>query len=100
MQYLPQFYYLNEQGHTRLAEGKGWIVIFIIFGVERLLVYTGLLIYAVVPEVPEDVMEELERRHFVRMVESKREKENRLSTQSAGLMDDAEPLNKRQTRAS
>ena len=89
MQYLPQFYYLNEQGHTRLAEGKGWIVIFIIFGVERLLVYTGLIIYAIIPEIPEDVMEELERRHFIRMQESKREKERRMSTATAsGLLED------------
>ena len=92
MQYLPQFYYLNENGHTRLAEGRGRIVVFIIFGVERLLVCTGLLIYAVVPEIPEDVMEELERRHFVRMEESKKVKERRMSTLS-GLVD-AEPLNK------
>lgn len=100
MQYLPQFYYYTDAGHTRLAEGKGWIVIFIIFGVERLLVYLGLLIYAIVPEIPEDVMEELERRHFVRMEESKREKDQRMSTAS-GLMeadDDVhEPLYSRRT---
>jgi hypothetical protein len=95
MQYLPNFYYYNDAGHTRLAEGKGWIVIFVIFGIERLLVYTGLLIYAIVPEVPEDVMEELERRHFVRMQESKREKERRIS-ESSGLLKD-EPLNSRQS---
>jgi hypothetical protein len=81
MQYLPSFYYLNEDGHTRLAEGKGWIVIFVIFGVERLLVYTGLLIYWVIPEIPETVMEELERRHFVRTLESKKAKERRMSSQ-------------------
>jgi len=92
MQYLPQFYYLNEQGHTRLAEGRGWIVVFIIFGVERLLVYTGLLIYAVVPEIPEDVMEELERRHFVRMQESKRIKEQRMSIASSLLTEDERRL--------
>ena len=67
MEYLPSFYYLNDYGHTRLAAGKGWIVIFIIFGVERLLVFAGLLIYAVVPEIPEGMMKELERRHFVRI---------------------------------
>jgi len=80
MQYLPQFYHLNEHGHTRLAEGKGYIVIFIIFGVERLLVCTGLLIYAIVPEIPEDVMNQLEHRHYIRMEESKREKNRRMSS--------------------
>lgn len=97
MQYLPQFYTISDAGHTRLAPGKGWIVIFIIFGVERLLVYTGLLIYAIVPEVPEDVVEELERRHFVKMEESKREKEDRLSTMSGLQVDNHEPLNPRRT---
>jgi hypothetical protein len=30
-------------------------------------VFAGLLIYAVVPEIPEGMMKELERRHFVRI---------------------------------
>ena len=97
MQYLPQFYHLNEHGHTRLAEGKGYIVIFIIFGVERLLVCTGLLIYAIVPEIPEDVMNQLEHRHYIRMEESKREKNRRMSSISltGGMLGNhSEPLNK------
>jgi hypothetical protein len=89
MQYLPSFYYLNDYGHTRLAAGKGWIVIFIIFGVERLLVCAGLLINAVVPEIPEDLMEELERRHFVRTQESKKAKERNMSSQRVIIGDES-----------
>jgi hypothetical protein len=80
-----------------LAEGKGYIVIFIIFGVERLLVCTGLLIYAIVPEIPEDVMNQLEHRHYIRMEESKREKNRRMSSISltGGMLGNhSEPLNK------
>jgi hypothetical protein len=89
MEYLPSFYYLNDYGHTRLAAGKGWIVIFIIFGVERLLVFAGLLIYAVVPEIPEGMMKELERRHFVRIQESKKAKERNMSSRGAIIRDES-----------
>jgi len=64
-EYLPGFYHYDDSGHLRLIPGKGWIVVFIIFGMERILVYTGLLIRAVVPEIPEIIMEELERTQFV-----------------------------------
>jgi hypothetical protein len=40
--------------------------VFVIFGLERLLLVAGLLVFAVVPAIPEDVTDELERREFVR----------------------------------
>jgi len=66
-EYLPGFYHYDDSGHLRLIPGKGWIVVFIIFvvciifGMERSFFYTGLLIRAVVPEIPEIIMKELER---------------------------------------
>jgi hypothetical protein len=52
-----------------LTHEKGWIVVFCIFGLERLLIVSGLLIYAIVPSVPEDVSDELERRQYIRTQE-------------------------------
>lgn len=69
-EYLPEYYHYDESGHLRLIPGKGWIVIFIIFGMERILVYTGLLLRAVVPDVPDTIMEELERTQLLHEVEA------------------------------
>lgn len=62
--YLPDFYIREDDGYTIDAE-DGWVVAFVIFGLERLLLLAGLLIFAVVPEIPNDVAIELERRHYV-----------------------------------
>jgi hypothetical protein len=46
-----------------LVEGeRGWIIVFIIFGLERMLIMVGRLVRAMFAEIPEDVWKELERR--------------------------------------
>ena len=81
-----------DEEHLRLKEEKGWILIFIIFGMERLLLYSASILAAVIPDVPEDVMDELERKHFVLEEESRKfEHEKRVveeakaKSQSQGL---------------
>ena len=70
MHYLPSFYIQDETtGYTDMGHEKSWIIVFVIFGLERLLILIGLLIHAVIPEVPEDVTDQLERQHYVRMLE-------------------------------
>jgi anoctamin-10 len=69
MHYVPDFYTRDKEGFTLLTHEKGWIVVFCIFGLERLLIVSGLLIYAIVPAVPEDVSDELERRQYIRTQE-------------------------------
>ena len=71
MEWLPHFYVMTEDEHMRFKADKGWILIFIIFGMERVLLYTGNLLGAVIPKVPEDVMDELERKHYILEEESK-----------------------------
>lgn len=63
--YLPEFYIKDDDGNS-IDHKDGWLVVFVIFGLERLLLVTGLLIFAIVPSIPEDVADELERRQFVR----------------------------------
>ena len=67
MQYLPSFYVQTMPGYTDMGHEKGWVLVFVIFGLERCLIIIGLLIYAIVPAVPEDVQNELERRQYLRM---------------------------------
>jgi anoctamin-10 len=64
--YLPSFYVHVQEGYTDMGHEKGWLLVFLIFGLERILVLTGLLVYAIVPTVPEDVVDELERRQYIR----------------------------------
>jgi anoctamin-10 len=66
--YLPEFYIRDhETGDYQLDDEDGYLVIFVIFGLERLLLIAGLLILVVVPATPEDVVDEIERRQFVRL---------------------------------
>ena len=66
---FPAFYMEDKHGDTHLVHDKGWIAVFVIFGLERVLIIIGLLIWAIVPEVPEDVQDEVERLHYVRAQE-------------------------------
>jgi anoctamin-10 len=88
MQYMPRFYAQDEQGYTLLVDDKGWIVVFVIFGLERLLILSGLLVYVIVPEVPEDVMDELERRRFVRAQEHEKGRATTTTTSSPHTKSD------------
>ena len=82
-EWLPAFYDVTDDKHLRFRPEKGWVLIFIIFGMERLLLYTASLLRSVIPAVPEDVMDELERKHFVMESESKRGR--KLATQQKHL---------------
>jgi len=66
---FPNFYMVDTHGDTHLVHDKGWIAVFVIFGLERLMILIGLMIYAIVPEVPEDVHDEVERLQYVRAQE-------------------------------
>jgi len=64
--YLPQLYIRDESGYN-IDHEEGWLMVFVIFGLERLLLIIGFLIYCIVPAVPEDVADELERRQYLRI---------------------------------
>jgi len=64
VQYMPSFYIHDRSGFTTLEHDKGWLVVFVIFGLEHLLVLTGLVITAIIPSVPGDVSVGMERLHF------------------------------------
>jgi anoctamin-10 len=70
-EWLPHFYEMDDTDHMHFRDDKGWIVIFIIFGLERALICIGLLVNAIIPDIPDDVMNELERKHFVLEQESR-----------------------------
>jgi len=61
-----EFYYIDGYETLRMIEGKGWIIIFLIFGIERILVFLALFINQVISTVPPDVKIKEERRQFIR----------------------------------
>ena len=66
--YLPEFYIRDKDtGDFNFDDEDGWLVVFVIFGLERLLIVCGLLILAIVPATPEDVVDEIERRQYIRL---------------------------------
>jgi anoctamin-10 len=72
MHYMPSFYVEDGHGVTHLVQDKGWIAVFIIFALERVLIYFGLSLYAMVPSIPEDLAIELQRRRFLLSMDRKK----------------------------
>ena len=70
MEWLPHFYHM-EGDKMRFHDNKGWLVILIIFGMERTLIYMAMLLDAIIPDVPEPVMDQLQRKYFVLEEESR-----------------------------
>lgn len=75
----PQLYHNNPHSTVTGVEDevfdegeKGWIVVFIIFGMERMLIVVGLLVRAMNTKIPDDVWSELERRQRLREEERRK----------------------------
>lgn len=66
MTYLPNLYVRDSAGFTIFGHEKGWLHVFAVFALERLLLVIGLLIYAIVPAVPEDVTDRIARQQYLR----------------------------------
>ena len=71
MQFVPMLFFIGEDGEKHMIKGKGYIVILVIVGIERLLLIIHLLLNSLIPKVPEDVLENLARCEFVKNQEAK-----------------------------
>ena len=63
---MPENFVVDSSGDHRFVEGKGWIAVLTMFGIERVLLLIGISILMLVPSVPEDVTIREERRQFIR----------------------------------
>lgn len=79
--YLPTYYLHDQTGHTDMNNANSWVVIFIIFALEHILVVLGMFIHAIIPEVPEDIADQIEKQNHLRLVqiEERRTMEKALS---------------------
>ncbi len=64
-QYLPEYFTVDKYGEHDLKAGSGIVVIFLLFGIERLLIVLGLLIDLFVPDLPEAIVKKEKRKQFV-----------------------------------
>ena len=70
--WLPQYFDIDEgTGDHYPAHGKGWIVVAIVFGIERVLLVLGLVIRLLMPSVPEPVKKLRERIEHLKFLENK-----------------------------
>ncbi|KAL3923734.1 MAG: hypothetical protein SGILL_001484 [Bacillariaceae sp.] len=65
LQYIPDLYEHTEDGETRLAEGKGRLVVLLIFVIERILIVTGLILNRWIPSVSPELSAKLRRRMYL-----------------------------------
>jgi len=64
-QYLPGYFTLDKTGEHNLKPGNGWIIILIIFAIERFLIIFGILFDFAIPSTPPDVKMKERRRDFI-----------------------------------
>ncbi len=64
-QYLPEYFTVDKYGEHDLKAGSGIVVIFLLFGIERLLIVLGLLIDLFVPDMPEAIVKKEKRKQFL-----------------------------------
>ena len=72
MHYMPDLYIRDDDGVTHLIQDKGWVVILIIFGLERTLLFGGLVLHSMIPAMPESLLIQLHRRKYLLAQNSKK----------------------------
>lgn len=65
MQYLPDLYVRNEAGENLLIHDRGWLAILVIFTIERVLLYTGMVVTQMISIVPEELSTKIRRRLYL-----------------------------------
>ena len=65
MQYMPDFYVRDSEGITHMIRDKGYVAILIIFGLERILLFGGLILHGMIPAIPESLLVRLQRRNYL-----------------------------------
>ena len=63
-QYLPSYFVVDEDGEHDLG-AEGWIIVFIIFGIEHILVLVGIVISVAIPDVPNDILQKEQQKEFI-----------------------------------
>ena len=63
-QYVPQYFIIDKDGEHDLG-AEGWVVVFIIFGIEHALLLIGILVSLAIPNVPHDVFQKEQLKEYI-----------------------------------
>mmetsp|Transcript_30118 Transcript_30118/g.61431 ORF Transcript_30118/g.61431 Transcript_30118/m.61431 type:complete len:747 (-) Transcript_30118:50-2290(-) len=77
MQYMPDYYYIDDYGQHRLSPSKEKYVVLLIVGIERVLILVALFIGRIVPDTPGDVKEKVARGQFLQMEAARKSRARR-----------------------
>jgi hypothetical protein len=67
MQWLPEYFIVDSKGEHDLKAGSGWagsgwVVVLIVFGIERLIL---VLLNLAIPDVPEEIIIKEKRKRYI-----------------------------------
>ena len=65
IRWLPEYFTVYSKGEHDLKAGDGWVVILIVFGIERLLLVLGILLNLAIPDVPEEITIKEKRKRYI-----------------------------------
>ena len=65
MQFFPEYFTMNKDGEHGLKAGNGWIAIFIVFGIERVLLFVGIILNWAIPDIPQEVIVKEKRKRYI-----------------------------------
>lgn len=82
--FFPDYVQMTEEGEVGWVAGKGWIIVFVIFGIERALLLVYATVQSVMPRVPEDVQDKVERCAYVQQQEALQERHAKRNRQIIG----------------
>ncbi len=71
MQYAPSLFFIAADGDQDVLDEKEWLVALVVFGMERLLLFIGIIINLAVPLVPADVETKVEHQAYERAKEAR-----------------------------
>ena len=63
--FLPHLYVQDDNGDAHIVHDKGWIAVFVMFGVERVLILIGILLRKMVPSMSEELSIDIQRRRYL-----------------------------------
>ena len=65
VQFLPHYFNIDDAGEHNLKKENGWVMVFIVFGIERVLLVIGIIVGFFIPSVPEDVRIKEQQKEYI-----------------------------------
>mmetsp|Transcript_10987 Transcript_10987/g.16515 ORF Transcript_10987/g.16515 Transcript_10987/m.16515 type:complete len:692 (+) Transcript_10987:270-2345(+) len=94
MEFLPGLFIIGSDGDQHFAEGKGKIVVMLVFTFERIMIITGVVIALAISAVPDDVKVKIERQSYLKEQEARK-----LQQELKDMKENKSTQNGRNTRA-